>query len=156
MKKIKIFLASSIVEFKNIRIMIGDIIRQIQNKVIEDNIRLDLFMCEYEDNSMNKDRMQERYNDKLRESNIFIMLIGKNVGEFTIEEYEVSKEINNLKRYILFQKVETNDIVNKFRNKLENDKLKNIENTIYQFDNEEELTNIIKEIVEKNTKLGEV
>lgn len=156
MKKIKIFLASSIVEFKNIRIMIGDIVRQIQNKVIEDNIRLDLFMCEYEDNSMNKDRMQERYNDKLRESNIFIMLIGKNVGEFTKEEYEVSKEINNLKRYILFQKVEINDTVNKFKNKLESDKLKNIENNIYQFGNEEELTNIIKEIIEKNTKLGEV
>ena len=156
MKKIKIFLASSIVEFKNIRIMIGDIVRQIQNKVIEDNIRLDLFMCEYEDNSMNKDRMQERYNDKLRESNIFIMLIGKNIGEFTKEEYEVSKEINNLKRYILFQKVEINDTVNKFKNKLESDKLKNIENNIYQFGNEEELTNIIKEIIEKNTKLGEV
>ena len=156
MKKIKIFLASSIVEFKNIRIMIGDIVRQIQNKVIEDNIRLDLFMCEYEDNSMNKDRMQERYNDKLRESNIFIMLIGKNVGEFTKEEYEVSKEINNLKRYILFQKVEINDTVNKFKNKLESDNLNNFENTIYQFDNEEELTNIIKEIIEKNAKLGEV
>ena len=76
MKKIKIFLASSIREFQKERIAIGDLFRQIQNDVIDLGIRLDLFMCEFEDNSMSLGRMQERYNDKLKESNVFIMLIG--------------------------------------------------------------------------------
>ena len=77
MKKIKIFLASSIREFEKERIAIGDIVRQIQNRIIDDGIRLDLFMCEFADNSMSNGRMQERYNDELRKSDIFIMLIGK-------------------------------------------------------------------------------
>ncbi len=149
MKKIKIFLASSIVEFKNIRNLVGDTIRQIQNKLIDDGIRLDLFMCEYANNTMSKGRMQERYNDELRKSDIFIMIIGKKVGEFTIEEYEVSKEINAIKRYILFQNIESDNTVFEFKKNLENDKQKGIEHTIILF-KKEELSSIVKNIIKEN------
>jgi len=150
MKKIKIFLASSIREFEKERIAIGDIVRQIQNRIIDDGIRLDLFMCEFADNSMSNGRMQERYNDELRKSDIFIMLIGKKIGEFTIEEYEVSKEVNKIKRYILFQDIESDNTVLELKNILENDKQKGIEHTITIFQKDEELPLIVKDIIEQN------
>lgn len=150
MKKIKIFLASSIREFEKERIAIGDIVRQIQNRIIDDGIRLDLFMCEFADNSMSNGRMQERYNDELRKSDIFIMLIGKKAGEFTIEEYEVSKEVNKIKRYILFQDIESDNTVLELKNILENDKQKGIEHTITIFQKDEELPLIVKDIIEQN------
>ncbi len=150
MKKIKIFLASSIREFEKERIAIGDIVRQIQNRIIDDGIRLDLFMCEFADNSMSNGRMQERYNDELRKSDIFIMLIGKKAGEFTIEEYEVSKEVNKIKRYILFQDIESDNTVLELKNFLENDKQKGIEHTITIFQKDEELPLIVKDIIEQN------
>lgn len=150
MKKIKIFLASSIREFEKERIAIGDIVRQIQNRIIDDGIRLDLFMCEFADNSMSNGKMQERYNDELRKSDIFIMLIGKKAGEFTIEEYEVSKEVNKIKRYILFQDIESDNTVLELKNILENDKQKGIEHTITIFQKDEELPLIVKDIIEQN------
>ena len=150
MKKIKIFLASSIREYEKERIAIGDIVRQIQNRIIDDGIRLDLFMCEFADNSMSNGKMQERYNDELRKSDIFIMLIGKKAGEFTIEEYEVSKEVNKIKRYILFQDIESDNTVLELKNILENDKQKGIEHTITIFQKDEELPLIVKDIIEQN------
>lgn len=154
MKKIKIFLASSIREFQKERIAIGDLIRQIQNDVIDDGIRLDLFMCEFADNSMSNGRMQERYNDELRKSDIFIMLIGKKAGEFTIEEYEVSKEVNKIKRYILFQDIESDNSVKDFKEILKNDYNTGINHIIYNFKNEKELLNSIQEII--SNVLGDV
>ena len=154
MKKIKIFLASSIREFEKERIAIGDIVRQIQNRIIDDGIRLDLFMCEFADNSMSNGRMQERYNDELRKSDIFIMLIGKKAGEFTIEEYEVSKEVNKIKRYILFQDIESDNSVKDFKEILKNDYNTGINHIIYNFKNEKELLNSIQEII--SNVLGDV
>ena len=154
MKKIKIFLASSIREFQKERIAIGDLFRQIQNDVIDLGIRLDLFMCEFEDNSMSLGRMQERYNDKLKESDIFIMLIGKKVGKYTIEEYNVSKENDLIKRYILFQDIESDISVKDFKEILKNDYNTGINHIIYNFKNEKELLNSIQEII--SNVLGEV
>lgn len=154
MKKIKIFLASSIREFEKERIAIGDIVRQIQNRIIDDGIRIDLFMCEFADNSMSNGRMQERYNDELRKSDIFIMLIGKKAGEFTIEEYEVSKEVNKIKRYILFQDIESDNSVKDFKEILKNDYNIGINHIIYNFKNEKELLNSIQEII--SNVLGDV
>lgn len=147
MKKYKIFLASSITEFKHERIAIGDIIRQIQNKLIDDGIRIDLFMCEYEDNSMSLGRMQERYNDKLRASDVFIMLIGQRAGQFTIEEYDVSKECSSIKRYILFKECLEDESVKNFKEKLQIDLQDGYQHFNYLFKNEEELVKIIYEII---------
>ena len=154
MKKIKIFLASSIREFQKERIAIGDLIRQIQNDVIDDGIRIDLFMCEFEDNSMSLGRMQERYNDKLRKSDIFIMLIGKKAGRYTKEEYDISKEKSSMKRYILFQDIESDNSVKDFKEILKNDYNTGINHIIYNFKNEKELLNSIQEII--SNVLGDV
>ena len=154
MKKIKIFLASSIREFQKERIAIGDLFRQIQNDVIDLGIRLDLFMCEFEDNSMSLGRMQERYNDKLKESNVFIMLIGKKVGKYTIEEYNVSKENSLIKRYILFEICKNDESIDLFKKDLEKDLLKGYDHKIYNFKNEKELLDNIKDIIDE--VLGDV
>ena len=87
--EIKIFLASSINEFEKERNKIGDLVRRMQDELLEKGIRINLFECEFEDNAMVKGRKQEQYNQKLRESDIMILLIGNRAGQFTVEEYEV-------------------------------------------------------------------
>lgn len=146
--EIKIFLASSINEFENERNKIGDLVRKMQNDLLEKGIRINLFECEFEDNSMVKGRKQEQYNQKLRESDIMILLIGNRVGEFTDEEYEVSKEAKEIKRFIFFKNCEVDDSVIKFREKLGTDVYESgLENKIKEYDEEERLYEEVKKII---------
>ena len=59
MKKLKIFLASSIVELKEERNEIGDFIRRIQDELIDMDYRIQLFECEFFDNSIALTRKQD-------------------------------------------------------------------------------------------------
>ena len=52
MQKVKIFLASSIVEFKKERNLIGDVVRKLQDEWIEKEIRIKLFECEFFENNL--------------------------------------------------------------------------------------------------------
>ncbi len=146
--EIKIFLASSINEFETERNKIGDLVRRMQDDLLEKGIRINLFECEFEDNSMVKGRKQEQYNQKLRESDVMILLIGKRAGEYTVEEYDVSKEVKGIRRFIFFKKCDADDSVAKFREKLGNDVLNGgFKNKIKEYDEEEELYNKVKEII---------
>ncbi len=78
MKKFQLFLASSINEFKNERTEIGNFFRKVENELIDYDIRTSLFECEFCDNSIENGRMQEKYNEVIRISDVFIMLVGKN------------------------------------------------------------------------------
>ena len=64
MEKLKVFLASSISEFKDLRNEIGDLVRVLQNRLIDENVIIDLFECEFADNTMVMERMQETYNNE--------------------------------------------------------------------------------------------
>ncbi len=100
---IKLFLASSIIEFENYRNEIGALIRRVQDIVIESDIRIHLFVCEYCDSSLSsRDSKQEDYMEELRTSDIFVMLIGKKLGNYTRKEYLESLKCPNIKREIIF------------------------------------------------------
>lgn len=146
--EIKIFLASSIHEFENERNKIGDLVRRMQDDLLEKGIRINLFECEFEDNAMVKGRKQEQYNQKLRESDIMILLIGNRTGEFTFEEYKVSKEVKEIERFIFFKKCETENSVTEFREVIGLDVLEGgFKNKIEEYEEEEELYAQIKDII---------
>lgn len=103
MKKLKIFLASSIVEFKEERNEIGDFIRRIQDELIEWDYRIQLFECEFFDNSIALTRKQDEYNEEIKKSDVFIMLVGSRLGNYTFEEFKIAKNISSIDINIIFK-----------------------------------------------------
>lgn len=93
MKEVKIFLASSVVEFHNLRLQLVEFISDLENIVDDGGIDLDLFVCEAVDDNMVKQGKQEQYNSYIRKPcDIFFNLYGKRAGEYTIEELELAKQ----------------------------------------------------------------
>ncbi|MDO4322162.1 MAG: hypothetical protein Q4C61_06510 [Lachnospiraceae bacterium] len=92
MKVIKFFLASSIVEFKHEREELGNYIRALNDIYVQRGIYFELTICEDLSNAVAKERKQEEYNEKIRESQFFYILLGKEAGEYTIEEFDVALE----------------------------------------------------------------
>ncbi|WP_373219017.1 tetratricopeptide repeat protein [Ruminococcus sp. 5_1_39BFAA] len=90
MKFIKFFLASSIVEFETERRELKAFIGHLNDIYIYRGIYFELTLCENLSNAIQKYGSQEMYNNKIRESDYFYILVGKNLGEFTLEEYEVA------------------------------------------------------------------
>lgn len=93
MKKINIFLASSIVEFANERMMVENFIRNISDNFEEKyNIKIQPLLCENFDDAYSFSRKQEEYNQKIRESEFCFFIFFTKVGKYTHEEFEVAKE----------------------------------------------------------------
>ena len=90
MKEISIFLASSIDEFKNERVDLGDFIRKVTDQTIEQDIYLRFTKCEDLSNAVAKSRKQEEYNKEICNSDFFYVLFGNKAGDYTIEELEVA------------------------------------------------------------------
>ena len=90
MQKYQIFLASSINEFKDERNEIGDLIRKIQDILIDYEIKIKLFECEFFDNTIALGRKQGEYNEQIKKSQSFIMLVGSKLGQYTLEEYNIA------------------------------------------------------------------
>ncbi|MDD4683125.1 MAG: hypothetical protein PHQ55_08115 [Eubacteriales bacterium] len=93
MRKIKIFLASSIGELKMDRLAISEATLELNNELIEQDIRLQLFMCEHYDTSITAIGKQNEYNNFIRQPcDIFINLYHNDLGAYTLEEYETAIE----------------------------------------------------------------
>ncbi len=94
MREIKIFLASSIVEFETERKELLDFVRKkLGDKMREKkNISLEVIKCENLDNKIVVSGMQKMYDDEIRKSDIVLFLFGKNAGEFTLGELDVAAE----------------------------------------------------------------
>lgn len=90
MKYIKLFLASSLVEFAYEREALGNYIRTLNDIYVLQGIYFKLFICEDISNEIAKERKQEVYNKKIRESQFFYILLGRDAGDYTIEEFEVA------------------------------------------------------------------
>jgi hypothetical protein len=88
MKHLKIFLASSIVEFADDRISLKNFIRQMENVLIDHGIYLRMFICEYADNAVADERKQNEFLREIDDSDIFLILAGQNLGSYTLEEYQ--------------------------------------------------------------------
>ncbi len=91
MKKIHIFLASSLVEFQTERMAIENFIRNISDK-FEDSyhVKIQPVLCENLDDAYSTVRKQEEYNQKIRESDFCFFIFYTRVGQYTREEFEVA------------------------------------------------------------------
>ena len=116
----------------------------MQDYLIDDGIRINLFECEFADNSISNRRKQEIYNEELSDTDIFIMLVGKTIGEFTLEEYNEAKKRGVKNIAIIFKDL-------KYDIKVENLKSTLINEEVYNYKTDLELVNAIKSII--NTKL---
>lgn len=92
MKYIKIFLASSIVEFKHERDEFGTFIRSLNNIYAKRDIYFELIVCEDVAKELHNKRMQDVYNDEIKDSRYFYIIVGKELGERSLEEFDVALE----------------------------------------------------------------
>ncbi|MDY6930641.1 MAG: COR domain-containing protein, partial [Halobacteriota archaeon] len=88
-KKIRIFLASS-AELEKDRREFRIFISEQNNLLIENNIFLELEIWEDFVDAMSQTRLQDEYNNAVRNSDIFVMLFFTKVGRFTFEEFETA------------------------------------------------------------------
>ena len=91
MKYIKIFIASSIVEFERERVYIGDHIRRINDKFEENGFYVKLYLCETD--SLN---LQSTYDRRIRDCDIFVSLVGAKLGEKTKHELYVASDSSKI------------------------------------------------------------
>ena len=89
MYTIKLFLASSS-ELKADRDAIGNLVRQLDGIFEKRGIRIKLFEWEDYDSAYNGVRKQDEYNEAIKESDMFLALFHRKVGEYTLEEFEVA------------------------------------------------------------------
>jgi len=92
MKRVKIFLASSIEDLKDDRIIIGDYFRQINEIYFDLDVHFSLIKCEDYDDSIVSGGKQSRYDEEIRESELCFFLFYRKVGEYTKHEFEVALE----------------------------------------------------------------
>lgn len=91
MKLIKIFLASS-EEMDYDRMVFGNLVRRLNDLYERRGVRLKLFEWEDYDSAFNDQRKQDEYNERVRESDVFLALFHKKAGAFTVEEFDVATE----------------------------------------------------------------
>ena len=90
--KVQIFLASSINEFAQDRLKIGDFINRLNKIYHTKNIFFALEKCEDVDEAIFKGGKQEQYDEIIRVSDIMFLLFGEKVGEWTRHEFDVAYE----------------------------------------------------------------
>lgn len=93
--ELRIFLASSINEFRIDRLAIGDFIlrlNQIYNRAKDSdkNIRFVLEKCEYYDEYIAIDGKQSEYDEIIPQCNIMCLLFGKTIGDYTKHEFDIA------------------------------------------------------------------
>ncbi|MBQ8146852.1 MAG: tetratricopeptide repeat protein [Clostridia bacterium] len=92
MKKIKIFLASSIEDLKDDRLFVGDFFRQLNEIYIDSGVHFSLIKCEDYDNSIATGGKQSQYDKEIRDSELCFFLFYRKAGEYTKHEFEVALE----------------------------------------------------------------
>lgn len=96
MKTVKVFFASSIIEFEKERILIGGYIRKLNDSIRDIGQKVHLYLCEDE-----KNNSQSFYDRNIEHSDIFIALLGEKVGDFTYHEINVANACVEIKRKII-------------------------------------------------------
>ncbi|MBR4544818.1 MAG: tetratricopeptide repeat protein [Oscillibacter sp.] len=87
MKTVKIFIASSIVEFERER---DKLKREMDALPSEHQLKMDF--CEDYPDTWTPERTQERYNKLVRQCDFFFAIIGAKVGKATLEEIEIARK----------------------------------------------------------------
>ena len=89
MKHINVFFASSS-ELKRERMELVDLIQDMNEDLERRDIKFKPVLWEYMDSSMRAARKEDEYLEKLRESEVCIVLFWKTIGEYTVEELNVA------------------------------------------------------------------
>ena len=90
MKKIKIFLASSIEDLREDRVEVGDFFCQLNEIYLDSGIHFSLIKCESYDNAISIGGKQQEYDREIRESELVFFLFFRKVGDYTRHEFEVA------------------------------------------------------------------
>lgn len=90
MKKIKIFLASSIGDLKEDRIELGDFIRQLNDIYLDRGVYFSLVKCEDYDNSIAAGGKQSVYDREIVDSELCVFLFFRKVGDYTRHEFDIA------------------------------------------------------------------
>ena len=86
MRTIKIFLASSD-ELRQERIAFGNLVRQLDNIYMKRGIHIHLDVWEELDAAFHfRKRKQDEYDEKVRQSDIFVAMFYTRAGQYTLEE----------------------------------------------------------------------
>lgn len=143
MKKIKIFLGSSIIEFEKERNELELFIRNLSDRFEDDyNIKIVPLRCEYMDNHIRVYGTQNAINEELVcESDMCFFIFFTKVGEFTEEEFRVAldkfKKDGKPKIYIYFKNISSDvkidDSVREFMLKID-EELKHYHGTFDHID----------------------
>lgn len=97
MKTVKVFVASSIKDFKEERIYLGGYVRKLNDSLIGMGHKVRLFLCE--DENINS---QPFYDRCIEKSDVFIALIGSDLGKFTRHEIiDVADRCAQIRKKIL-------------------------------------------------------
>lgn len=91
MQTIKIFLASS-EELAHERLVFSRIALELETRLRERGLRIDLVKWEYLDSSMGPLHKQEEYNRELATCDIVFVLFWRRFGEYTEEEFCMAME----------------------------------------------------------------
>ena len=92
MKKIKIFLASSIDDLREDRLQVGDFFRQLNEIYLDSGIHFSLIKCEDYDNSIVANGKQAEYDREISESELVFFLFFRKVGDYTKHEFDIALE----------------------------------------------------------------
>jgi len=89
----RVFIASS-AELKKEREELVDLMQDMNDELekAESDIRLESVLWEFMDSSMRSGRKEDEYLEKLRKSEICIVLFWNTLGEYTLEELDVAVE----------------------------------------------------------------
>ena len=91
-KEIKIFLASSIVEFDHDRKELESYMNRLNAEYVKRGIWLNLEICENLSNAVALGRKQDDFNEVIRSSRYMYLLVGERIGQYTEEEFDVALE----------------------------------------------------------------
>lgn len=90
MTTIHIFLGSSLEELRLDREALGNYVRKLNDIYMDRGVYIRLYECEYENAAMVDGRKQEEYNEEIRHSDIFLVLLYNKAGEYTVEEFKTA------------------------------------------------------------------
>lgn len=90
MMEIKAFLASSINEFQSQRNEIASFVVGLNNIIINQQLFLDLEVCEEMDSSIALGGKQNEYNEFIKDCHFVIFLFGEKIGQYTMEEFDIA------------------------------------------------------------------
>ncbi len=90
MKKVKIFLASSITDLKLDRLEVGDFVRQLNEIYFDRGVQFFLIKCDDYDNAIASGGKQAELDAEIRASELCFFLFFRKVGEYTRHEFDIA------------------------------------------------------------------